>query len=467
MVREMDKKNQQEKLRSLPSVEKIMNEPKITSWLEQIPRRLVVRIVREYLEKLRQRIVAGEGDDFNITNLLKSIERQKRPSLGRAINGLGVVLHTGLGRSPLSKVGQAALNEVTENFSSLAIDIETGRRGERYAHVEYLLCELSGAESAMMVNNNAAATMLILNTMAENREVVISRGQLVEIGGAFRIPDVMKRSNAIMIEVGTTNRTHLKDYQAAINERTALLIRVHMSNYRITGFTKEVSLEDLVALGRKHDIPVVDDLGSGAFIDLARFGLPKEPLVQESVLAGADVICFSGDKLIGGPQAGIIVGKKQYIDAMKKNPLTRALRCGKLTYAVMEATLKLFLDEEKLLKEHALMQILLKPINQMEKEAKSLNKKLMNTIGDNAEMIIRDSLSEIGGGSLATESMPTKVLSIKPMKISVEELAKKMRFYDPPIFGRIEKDEYLLDFRTIRSDEIEIITNALKSFLGS
>jgi L-seryl-tRNA(Ser) seleniumtransferase len=463
----MDKKNQPEKLRSLPSVEKIMNEPKITSLLEQIPRRLVVRIVREYLEKLRQSIVAGEGDDFNITNLLKSIERQKRPSLGRAINGLGVVLHTGLGRSPLSKVAQAALNEVSENFSSLAIDIETGRRGERYTHVENLLCELSGAESAMMVNNNAAATMLILNTMAENREVVISRGQLVEIGGAFRIPDVMKRSNAIMVEVGTTNRTHLKDYQAAINERTALLIRVHMSNYRITGFTKEVTLEDLVALGKKHNIPVVDDLGSGAFIDLSRFGLPKEPMVQESIAAGADIVCFSGDKLMGGPQAGIIVGKKRYIDAMKKNPLTRALRCGKLTYAVMEATLKLFLEEEKLLKEHALMQILLKPISQMEKEAKSLFKKLKGSIDTNTEMIIRDSLSEIGGGSLATESMPTKVLSIKPKNISVEELAKQLRSYDTPIFGRIEKDEYLLDFRTIRSDEIEIITNALESLIGS
>ncbi len=463
----MDKTNQQEKLRSLPSVEKIMNEPKITALLEKIPRRLVVRIVRDYLEKLRQRIVAGGGDDFMMLDLLTNIERQKRPSLGRAINGLGVVLHTGLGRSPLSKVAQSALIDVSENFSSLAIDIETGRRDERYAHVENLLCELSGAESAMVVNNNAAATMLILNTMAENREVVISRGQLVEIGGAFRIPDVMKRSNAIMVEVGTTNRTHLKDYQAAINERTALLIRVHMSNYRITGFTKEVSLEDLVALGKKHNIPVVDDLGSGAFVDLSRFGLPKEPLVQESVAAGADVICFSGDKLIGGPQAGIIVGKKQYIDAMKKNPLTRALRCGKLTYAVMEATLKLFLDEEKLLKEHSLMQILLKPISQMEKEAKSLYKKLKSSINDNTEMIIRDSLSEIGGGSLATESMPTKVLSIKPKKLSVEELAKQMRFYYPPIFGRIEKDEYLLDFRTIRSDEIEIIADALKSFLSS
>jgi L-seryl-tRNA(Ser) seleniumtransferase len=461
----MDKINQPERLRNLPSVEKVLNEINIIPLLDQMPRRLVVRTVRDYLEKLRRQILSGEDVEFKPENLAKIIERQKRPSIKRAINGLGVVLHTGLGRAPLSKAAQNALVEVSENFSSLAIDLETGRRGERYAHVDSLLCELTGAESSMVVNNNAAATMLILNTMAENREVIISRGQLVEIGGAFRMPDVMKRSNAIMVEVGSTNRTHLKDYEAAINEKTAMLIRVHMSNYRIVGFTKEVSLDDMVALGRKHNIPVVDDLGSGALIDLSKFGLPKEPLVQESIAAGADVICFSGDKLIGGPQAGIIVGKKQYIDAMKKNPLTRALRSGKLTYAVLEATLRLFLDEEKLLKEHALMQILLKPLNQMEKEAKALYKKLQALIGENAEMVVRDSLSEIGGGSLATESMPTKVLSIKPKKISVEELAKRIRFYDPPVFGRIEKDEFLLDFRTIRADEIEIITQALKHSL--
>lgn len=458
--------NQSEKLRNLPSVENVLNESEIVSLLDQMPRKLVVQIIRDHLESLRKQIIAGEYVEFDPKSLAKIIERQKRLSLKRAINGLGVVLHTGLGRASLSKVAQNALVEVSENFSSLAIDLETGRRGERYAHVDNLLCELTGAEASMVVNNNAAATMLILNTMAENREVIISRGQLVEIGGAFRIPDVMKRSNAIMVEVGTTNRTHLKDYEAAINERTALLIRVHMSNYRITGFTKEVGLEDMVVLGRKHNIPVVDDLGSGALIDLSKFGLSKEPMVQESIAAGAGIVCFSGDKLIGGPQAGIIVGKKQYIDTMKKNPLTRALRSGKLTYAVLEATLRLFLDEEKLLKEHALMQILLKPINLMEKEAKSLYKKSQALIGENAEMMVRDSLSEIGGGSLATESMPTRVLAIKPKKISVEELARRMRYYDPPVFGRIEKEEFLLDFRTIRSDEIELIAQALKNSLS-
>ncbi|MDH5186125.1 MAG: L-seryl-tRNA(Sec) selenium transferase [candidate division WOR-3 bacterium] len=462
----MDETAQQERLRNLPSVDKVLSDLKIASLLEKVPRQIVLNTIRDYLENLRSQIVGGSDKEFDIESLAKTIEQHKRLSLRRAINGIGVVLHTGLGRAPLSKTAQAALIEVSENFSNLAIDLENGRRAERYFHVENLLRDITGAESALVVNNNAAATMLILNTLAENREVVISRGQLVEIGGAFRMPDVMKRSNAIMKEVGTTNRTHLRDYAAAINEKTGLIIRVHMSNYRIIGFTKEVSLEDLVALGRKHNIPVVDDLGSGAFIDLSKFGLPKEPMVQESIGAGADIICFSGDKLIGGPQCGIIVGKKQYIDAMKKNPLTRALRCGKLTYTALEATLRLFLDEEKLLKGHALLRILLKPINQMEKEAKSLYKKSQVLFGDEVQMTIKDSLSEIGGGSLATESMPTKVLAIKPKKISVEALAKKMRLYDPPVFGRIENDEYLLDFRTIRSDEIATIANALKSSLS-
>lgn len=466
MTDSLESNSVQAKLRELPSIEKIMNHPKIISLLDQIPRRLILRTVREYLERLRAKIISGETIQFNLEDLIKIVERSKRRSLSRAINGLGIVLHTGLGRSPLSKAAQAALLEITDNFSRLAIDLASGRRQERYAHVDTLLSEITGAESAMVVNNNAAATMLILNTMAENREVIISRGQLVEIGGAFRLPDVMKRSNAIMVEVGTTNRTHLKDYESAITERTAMLLRVHMSNYRIIGFTHQVSLEELVALGEKYNIPVVDDLGSGALIDLSKFGLPKEPMVQESILAGASAVCFSGDKLLGGPQAGIIVGKKRYIEAMKKNPLTRALRCGKLTYAALEATLRLFLDEEKLLKEHALMQILLKPITQMTKEAKLLYKKIKPYLSDNTSITIRDSLSEIGGGSLATATLPTKVMVIKPKKMTVEELARKLRYYDPPIFGRIEKDEYLLDFRTIRHDEIDLIANALRDCLS-
>jgi L-seryl-tRNA(Ser) seleniumtransferase len=268
-----------------------------------------------------------------------------------------------------------------------------------------------------------------------------------------------------MVEVGTTNRTHLKDYRAAIGPDTGLLIRVHMSNYKIVGFTKEVSLQDLVALGREFKLPVVDDLGSGALIDLSKHGLPKEPMVQESIEAGADVVCFSGDKLIGGPQSGIIVGRKAYIDKMKQNPLTRALRCGKLTYAALEATLRLFFDEERLLKEHAVFSVLMKPMPVIEKQAK----KLLAAIKDLAprvEMSIQDGMSEIGGGSLPTEALPSKLVALKPKEISAEELGRRLRRSDPPVFGRIESDRFLLDLRTIRDDEIAIIAQGLHTALS-
>jgi L-seryl-tRNA(Ser) seleniumtransferase len=370
-----------------------------------------------------------------------------------------------MGRAALSSVAQEALVAVSDNFCNLAVDMETGRRGERYAHVAGLLGELTGAEAAMVVNNNAAATMLILNTLAAGKEAIISRGQLVEIGGAFRMPDIMERSNVRMIEVGTTNRTHFADYRAAITPNTGLLIRVHMSNYKIIGFTKEVPLEELVALGREVGVPVVDDLGSGALIDLSKYGLPKEPTVQESIAAGADVVCFSGDKLIGGPQCGIIIGKKAYIELMKKNPLTRALRCGKLTYAALEATLRLFFDEEKLLREHAVLKLLLKPLPEMQRQAKTLIRAVADLV-DKAEFDLRDATSEIGSGSLATEQLPTRVVAVKPKSCSADELAHRLRRCDPPVFGRIADGALLLDFRTIREDEIDLVARALHHVLS-
>jgi L-seryl-tRNA(Ser) seleniumtransferase len=340
-----------------------------------------------------------------------------------------------------------------------------------------MLCELTGAEAAMVVNNNCAATMLILTSLAKGKEVIVSRGQLIEIGGAFRIPDVMRESGCRMVEVGTTNRTHLRDYRNAVTPETGLLLRVHTSNYKISGFTKEVGLEELVALGREHKIPVMDDLGSGALIDLSKYGLPKEPLVQESIATGADVACFSGDKLIGATQAGIIVGRQKYVAAMKKHPLTRALRCGKLTYAVLERMLEMFLDEERVVKEHALMQLLLKPVEQLQREARSLVRRVQRdmtesrsgdsdrvpSIKDIAEFTIRPGLAEIGGGSLATESLQSRVVAVKPKAMHVDELARRMRLNRPPVFGRVERGEYVLDFRTIRRDEIPIIASALLS----
>ena len=327
----------------------------------------------------------------------------------------------------------------------------------------------------MVVNNNCAATLLILSGLAKGKEAIVSRGQLIEIGGAFRIPDVMQQSGCKMVEVGTTNRTHLRDYKNAITPETSLLLRVHTSNYKITGFTKEVSLEELVGLACEAKVLVVDDLGSGALVDLSKYGLPKEPLVQDSVKAGADVICFSGDKLISASQAGIIVGKKKYIDVLKKHPLTRALRCGKLTYAVLERTLDLFLDEERVVKEHALFQLLLKTPAQMQSEAKALVRRVQALLplpmgegrgeGDNvvAQFTVKPALSEIGGGSLATESLESRVVAITPKVMHVDELARRMRLNRPPVFGRVEKGEYVLDFRTIHRDEIPIIAAALLS----
>ena len=461
-------------LRTLPSVEAILGDERVAPLLSRIPRRLVLMVVRKYVAEVRESLLGdnplvshketrGLSLGFDWTILLERLERQTRPSLRRAINALGVVLHTGLGRAALSKPAQAALAEVSENFCTLAIELETGRRGERYAHVADLLCELTGAEAAMVVNNNAAATMLVLNTLAEGKEVIISRGQLVEIGGAFRMPDIIKRSNVRMVEVGTTNRTHLKDYRSAITPETGMLIRVHMSNYKIVGFTKEVGIADLVALGRESNLAVVDDLGSGALIDLSKYGLPKEPMVQESLAAGSDVVCFSGDKLIGGPQSGIIVGRKALIDRMKQNPLTRTLRCGKLTYAALEATLRMFFDEERLVKEHAVLGALAKPISVIERQSKEL----IAGLGDKLKAVIEDGISEIGGGSLPGESLPTKLVVLKPKGMSAEELGRCLRLSDPAVFGRIESDRLLLDLRTVRDDEIALIVRALLAALGS
>ncbi len=455
-----------ERLRRLPQVEKVFSDERLAGVMAKVHRRMATRIVREYLSEVRERILAGEDIDYDTAELAKRLRREIRPRLTGVVNGLGVVLHTGLGRAPLCAAAREALADVSSGFSSLEINLDTGRRGDRYEHVESLLCELTGAEAAHVVNNNCAATLLILSSMAAGREVIVSRGQLIEIGGSFRIPDVMKQSGCRMVEVGTTNRTHLRDYRNAITEETAALLRVHMSNYRIRGFTKEVELKEMVELGRERGIPVIDDLGSGALIDLARFDLPREPLVQESMQTGAAVACFSGDKLIGACQAGIIVGKREQIEKMKKHPLTRALRCDKLSFAVLERTLELFLDEPKVLEEHALFRILFKPVKQMQREAQSLARKVEGKLADVAEVKVRAALSEFGGGSLATESLESRVVAIRPKSMSVDELAQKMRYYRPPVFGRVERDEYLLDFRTLRKDEIPTVAEALLSVLG-
>ncbi len=452
-------------LRKIPSVEHLLNSPELKIFLERVERNYITKVVRNEVEKFRK--MMRENEEVNPQQLLKNIVKELNelttPYFTYAINALGIVLHTGLGRAPFSKGVVDALNSVALGYCRLQID-EEGRRADRYKKISKLLEIITNAEAGMIVNNNAAATLLILNTIARGREVIVSRGQLIEIGGSFRIPEVMERSGAILHEVGTTNRTHLKDYESAISEKTAAIMKVHQSNYRILGFTKEVPLEELVCLGRRYNLPVIDDLGSGALIDFSKYGLPKEPLVQESIKLGADIVCFSGDKLIGGPQCGIIVGKREYIEKIKKNPLNRALRCDKLTSAALEATLCLFLKgEEQIIKEHSVISILLKPLNSIKRQARNcaraINKK------DKIKWTIKESISEIGGGSLSTEKLPTYVLEIRPQNISVERLAKELRLYQPPIFGRIEKDSLLFDFRTVLAGEEKIIARALNDTL--
>lgn len=452
-------------LRMIPSVEHLLNSPDLKIFFERMDRNYITTVVRYEVEEFRKRLTDGEemSPQQLLKNIVNELNELTTPYFTYAINGLGIVLHTGLGRAPFSRKVVEALNSVAIGYSRLQID-EEGRRADRYKKISKLLKIITGAEAGMIVNNNAAATLLILNTVACGKEVIVSRGQLIEIGGSFRIPEVMAQSGAILHEVGTTNRTHLRDYESAISEKTAAIMRVHQSNYRISGFTKDVPLEELVELGRKYNLVVIDDLGSGALIDFSKYGLPKEPLVQESVERGADIVCFSGDKLIGGPQCGIIIGRKEYIEKIKKNPLNRALRCDKLTSAALEATLCLFLkNEEQIIKEHSVISILLKPLDLIKRQAKNCVRALNKQ--DKIKWTIRESVSEIGGGSLSTEELPTYVLEIRPKNIPVERLARELRLYQPPIFGRIEKDTLILDFRTVLKGEEKIIARALNEIL--
>lgn len=455
-------------LRNIPSVDKVLNWQEIKESLEVLEQTHVTRIVRDHIEDYRKRLLAGEKiePDHLKKSILKEIQDLISPYFRHAVNALGIVLHTGLGRAPFNERIASIVHDMSMGYSRLQID-EEGKRADRYRKISRLLQILTGAEAGIIVNNNAAATMLVLSAMAKDREVIVSRGQLIEIGGSYRIPDVMAQSGAIMREVGTTNRTHLKDYEEAISENTAALLRVHQSNFRIVGFTKEVSLEELVGLGRKHNIPVIDDLGSGALIDLSKYDLPREPMVQESIAAGADIACFSGDKLIGGPQCGIIVGRKQYVEKIKKNPLMRALRCDKLTNAVLEATLQLFLlKEEDLIANQSVLGIMLKPLDEIKKQANQCAKTLSANFGKDLEVSVTESKSEIGGGTLATEELPTYAVAVRHKNLPVNELARALRLCPTPVYGRVADDTLILDFRTLLPGEETIIIEAFKEILN-
>jgi L-seryl-tRNA(Ser) seleniumtransferase len=463
--------------RKLPSVDEVLRSPEAQLWIAQSSRAVVTEAVREVLAAARQAIlqatdeVALETLPLLLPAVLQQVQArlqaQQTYHLRRLINATGVIVHTNLGRSLLAPVAVAHLQEVAESYSNLEYDLERGERGSRYAHVEAALKTLTGAEAALVVNNNAAAVFLALQALATGREVVVSRGQLIEIGGEFRIPDIMRSSGAILREVGATNKTHVRDYAQAISEHTALLLRVHTSNYRIVGFTAEVSVQELVELGRQHQIPVMEDLGSGTLVDLRAFGLYDEPTVPEVVASGVDIVTFSGDKLLGGPQAGIIVGKAPYIAAVRRHPLHRAVRVDKFTVAALEATLRLYADPELARRAIPTLTMLSMSPQTLAGRVRRLRRRLPEAVQAAYRPRVVDGNSAVGGGALPLAQLPTKLLALRPTFCSVSELERRLRCRHPAIIGRIAQDQYLLDLRTVLEREIPEIATALQQLVPS
>lgn len=456
-------------LRKLPGVDHLLASAKKDERFAEFPRRLLLKTIRSAIQNLRNAILAGSKKTVSDTDILESAFAKafdlNQPHLVNVINATGVVLHTNLGRALLCNEALSAVHKIGRDYSNLEFNIRTGKRGSRYDAVENLICELTGARSAVAVNNNAGAVLLALNTIAENLQVVVSRGELVEIGGSFRIPDVMSKSGCILKEVGTTNRTHLRDYENAVSEETGLFLKVHASNYRIKGFTESVPLEEMVSLGVANHIPVMADLGSGTLIDFSKYGLPKEPTVADSVKTGVDVVTFSGDKLLGGPQAGIIAGQKKTIEEIKKNPLTRSLRIDKLTLAALEATLKLYRNEEKAVKEIPGIRMLTLPFETICKKADKLKNAIRDKVTDLADIGIADMHSQPGGGAFPETNLPTRCITIRPKSVSVSGLEKCLRLSNPAIITRIEDDLLVLDPRTIQTGQEEIISTTFGKVL--
>lgn len=450
--------------RKLPGVDTVISDERISRLASRYPHDLLVDLVREQLEKAREIISSGNPcpplDDI-VQSVSDQLDKLENPVLRPVINATGVVIHTNLGRAPLSKETIAAMDTVSRDYSNLEFDLPTGKRGSRYVHIEDLLCRLSGAESGMVVNNNASAVLLALSAVARRKEVIVSRGEAVEIGGSFRIPDVMRQSGAKLVEVGTTNRTYIDDFRNAITPSTAALMRVHSSNFQVIGFTHNVTIEELGELGKQVGLPVLDDLGSGCFLDTSIYGLAPEPMVQQTVAAGVGLACFSGDKLLGGPQAGIIVGKKQLVDKLKKHPLARAVRTDKTRIAGLNATLLHYLRGEAVEKIPIWRMIAASP-----DEIGSRAVAWAEAFGKTAEVI--DGESMVGGGSLPGSTLPTRLVAIgrggTMSATAVQTLARKLRNHkELPVIGRINEDVLLLDPRSVLPEEDEIIINILRA----
>jgi L-seryl-tRNA(Ser) seleniumtransferase len=450
--------------RALPSVSRLLAHPKAEPLLIRFNREYVVQGCRDILDELRSAL--GDGnvdaaaleDNAILTTLEARLAGSAEATLQRVVNATGTVLHTNLGRALLAQTAVDAVVQAASHPINLEYDLAQGDRGQREMAVESLLMDLSGAEAATAVNNNAAAVLLALNTLAFGKEVIVSRGELIEIGGAFRIPDIMARSGAVLKEVGTTNRTHVSDYEHAITDRTALLLKVHTSNYRVVGFVAEVGLADLVVIGRQRGIPVMEDLGSGALVDLSRYNLPKEPVVAERIALGADIVTFSGDKLLGGPQAGLVVGRTALVKQMAANPLHRALRCGKLTVAALEATLRLYRESACIAHAIPTLRLFTRPLSDIENIAQRALPALASALGTGFRVSVQDSTSQIGSGALPTEEIPTKVIAIEHDFMGPHRIAGRFRQARPPIIGRIADDKFLLDARTI-FDPLDLVPN--------
>ncbi|MBU4355073.1 MAG: L-seryl-tRNA(Sec) selenium transferase [Proteobacteria bacterium] len=461
-------------LRQLPQVDDLLRHPELAPAIGPLPRLLAAAVVRRVLATARQTINAEPPEGLPprldepalLQDLREALLAAAKPRLRRVVNATGVVIHTNLGRSPLGEAALAQIQEVAAHYSTLEYDLARGARGSRHDHLEGVVQELTGAGGVLVVNNNAAAVLLALNTLAAGKEVVISRGQLVEIGGSFRLPEIMAASGAILREVGTTNKTYLKDFEKAITSETAVLLKVHPSNFRILGFTHEVTLAEMVDLGRRYGLKVVEDLGSGCLVDLSRYGLEREPTVQETLKAGADLVLFSGDKLLGGPQAGLVLGNKEVVGALRNNPMTRALRPDKMTLAALEATLRLYLEEPRALAEIPTLRMLTRPVAELDRAARALARRVRRRFGASLKVEVVESEGRAGGGALPQASLPSRALTLAVASLAPQELEARLRQAGTPVIGRVEHGVVWLDVRTLLPGDQAAIMAALEEVLA-
>ena len=460
--------NKNELFRSIPKVDVILEQEQMKSIMKEYGKEPVTEAVRNQLEQIRkhlsqnpcQEVLQQEIDRLEETVLLQ-VTKHKEPNMKRVINATGVILHTNLGRAVLPPKALEKLMEQMQGYMNLEYNLEEGRRGERYSHFEELICKITGAEAAMAVNNNAAAALLMVSAIGSGKEVIVSRGEQIEIGGKFRIPDIIDQSGAYRVEVGTTNKTRLEDYEEAITEETGALLKVHSSNYKILGFTQSVQREELVELGREHNIPVIEDLGSGVLIDLSKYGFTKEPTVQESIAAGVDVVCFSGDKLLGGPQAGILIGKKEWIAKCKKHPLTRAMRIDKCTAAMLETVFSMYEDEKYAIENIPVLSMMTTPLEALEKKAQVFAAKLEKAMPDQCEIGMILCENPVGGGSLPGEMLKSYAVTLGTKDKNAMELTANLRSLPMPIIGRLSEEQLIFDMRTMAEEEFDIAVEGI------